>query len=107
MIDFLLGTCTGLFRTTARSIVGPDIIGNVLKRRRPGSDPLLSTKITSIQYYPRINYYKVWRMMHRRRLGKTHQRTKYQQPRAGIMIQNIKVLLFVYVCIVVYFIHVH
>lgn len=25
-------------------------------------------------------------MMHRRRLGKTHQRTKYQQPRAGIMI---------------------
>jgi hypothetical protein len=85
LIDFLLGTCTGLFRTTARSSVGPDILGNVLKRRRPGSDPLLSTKISSIQYYPRVNYYKVWRMMHRRRLGKTHQRTKYQQPHAGIM----------------------
>ncbi|CAF0884247.1 unnamed protein product [Rotaria sordida] len=86
LIDFLLGTCGGLFRTTARSSVGHEILGNVLKRRRPGNnDLLLSTKITSIQYHPPINYYKVWRMMHRRRLGKTYQRTKYQQPRAGII----------------------
>ncbi|CAF1065500.1 unnamed protein product [Adineta steineri] len=86
LIDFLLGTCSGLFRTTARSHVGPEILGNVLKRRRPGHNPLLSTKISSIQYYPKVNYYKAWRIMHRRRLGKTHQRTKYQQPRAGIML---------------------
>ncbi|CAF3216232.1 unnamed protein product [Rotaria socialis] len=85
LIDFLLGTCSGLFRTTARSRVGPEILGNVLKRRRPGCDPLMSAKINSIQYHPRVNYYKVWRMMHRRRLGKTYQRTKYQQPRAGII----------------------
>ena len=65
--------------------MGPEILGNSLKRRRPGCDPHLSSKISSIQYYPRVNYYKVWRMMHRRRLGKTHQRTKYQQPRPGIL----------------------
>ncbi|CAF1213824.1 unnamed protein product [Rotaria sp. Silwood1] len=86
LIDFLLGTCGGLFRTTPQTSVGHEILGNVLKRRRRGNnDSLLSTKITSIQYNPRVNYYKVWRMMHRRRLGKTYQRTKYQQPRAGII----------------------
>lgn len=86
LIDFLLGTCTGLFRTTARSTVGPEILGNVLKRRRPGADFSLPTKINPIQYRPPINYYKIWRIMHRRRLSKTHQRTKYQQPRAGILL---------------------
>lgn len=92
LIDFLLGTCSGLFRTTARSTVGPDILGNVLKRRRQPaalghfrSNQSSSNRTASIQYHPRVNYYKVWRIMHRRRLGKLQQRTKYQQPRAGIM----------------------
>ncbi|CAF1261158.1 unnamed protein product [Adineta ricciae] len=88
LIDFLLGTCSGLFRTTARSTVGAEILGNVLKRRRVGTHSFLAPKVTSIQYYPPVNYYKVWRIMHRRRLGKTHQRTKYQQPRPGIMTTN-------------------
>ena len=88
LIDFLLGTCSGLFRTTARSRVGPEILGNVLKRRRgPNSnDRCVPTKVSRIQYYPPVNHYKVWRMMHRRRLGKLQQRTKYQQARAGIML---------------------
>ena len=86
LIDFLLGTCSGLFRTSARSRVGPEILGNSLKRRRLGTDPLLSTKISQIQYRAPVNYYKVWRMMHRRRLGKIQQRTKYQQARPGIIL---------------------
>ena len=87
LIDFLLGNCSGLFRTTPRSRVGPEILGNVLKRRRQEShDRSFPNKISTIQYYPRVNHYKVWRIMHRRRLGKIHQRTKYQQARPGILL---------------------